>query len=322
LSNDSGSTDGTLEYVKDQLNQLKVKSYNRPRGLYEAWNFGVSCGTGKYVYFVTAGDLLRPDGLHDRVQCSEQLDADVVVSPPEIIDGSGGKLETEWPIHRFIKDVGVTQPRLLDFRETFFLSLWFGTNGILGSSASNLYRTNVLQRWPFPVDGGHAGDTLWGCRHAHKLKIGLLPATISKFVVEFCGDSSSDLGLQLYWDTTLRFGREGLDALCASGQSNLSEVDRAWAVDTLRHLIHSLENQATRIIESETRSTARLNYTKSLTKVVAERDVLVAELEVVCAERLEALVLIDKARKTAEDEVRTIRASRGGQIMKKLGFLR
>lgn len=69
---DSESTDGTLKYVKDQLNPLNVKSYNRPRGLYEAWNFGVSCATGKYVYFVTAGDLIRPDGLHDRVQCSEE----------------------------------------------------------------------------------------------------------------------------------------------------------------------------------------------------------------------------------------------------------
>lgn len=62
---DSYSDDGTWEY----LNQLQTHDeqeifrYQIPRGLYQAWNFGISKARGTYVYIATADDTMKSDCL-------------------------------------------------------------------------------------------------------------------------------------------------------------------------------------------------------------------------------------------------------------------
>jgi len=56
---DGGSTDGTLEELRSRGDRLKWIS-EPDRGIYDAMNKGVDRATGSYVYFLGAGDILRP----------------------------------------------------------------------------------------------------------------------------------------------------------------------------------------------------------------------------------------------------------------------
>jgi hypothetical protein len=66
--------------------------------------------------------------------------------------------------------------------QAFLLALTFMRKAILGSSASNLYRTDCLRARPFPTDFGHAGDVGWGLRHSADIRLGMVPAEVSTFV--------------------------------------------------------------------------------------------------------------------------------------------
>ena len=52
---------------------------------------------------------------------------------------------------------------------------------ILGSSASNIYRTRCVQQNPFPTDYGTAGDGGWGLTHCLKIRLGVTPEKFSTF---------------------------------------------------------------------------------------------------------------------------------------------
>ena len=52
---------------------------------------------------------------------------------------------------------------------------------ILGSSASNLYRTQCLKERPFPTDFGTSGDGGWGILNAFDVKIAVTPRCFSTF---------------------------------------------------------------------------------------------------------------------------------------------
>ena len=66
--------------------------------------------------------------------------------------------------------------------ETLLFAFAFLRKAILGSSASNVYRTEVLRARPFPTDFGHAGDVGWGLRHCGEIRLGIVPEWFSKFV--------------------------------------------------------------------------------------------------------------------------------------------
>jgi hypothetical protein len=57
----------------------------------------------------------------------------------------------------------------------------FLPHGLLGSSASNLYRTAFLQKHPFPTDFGHCGDTAWGVSVAPIAKVAFTPRSCARF---------------------------------------------------------------------------------------------------------------------------------------------
>ena len=52
---------------------------------------------------------------------------------------------------------------------------------LLGSSASNLYRSACLRERPFPADYGTAGDCAWGLAHALRVDIAVTPGVFSTF---------------------------------------------------------------------------------------------------------------------------------------------
>ncbi len=181
---DSNSTDGTLEYAKARLQGSHVRFYTHPPGLYQSWNFGICEAGADYIYLSTVGDVISGEGLAHLVQTAARLQSDVVLSPPQFVDEQGGKLpDQNWPIHEMIRHAGKTGTWKLDRAEAWATAIQSGIYSILGSSASNLYRTPFLKENPFPTDYGHAGDTAWGIQNSCKAQFAVTDSRVAEFVV-------------------------------------------------------------------------------------------------------------------------------------------
>src|SRR2546421_9448699 len=57
---DGGSTDETLDIIRKSGERIKWIS-EEDRGPYDSMNKGIGMATGDYLYFLGAGDLLRPN---------------------------------------------------------------------------------------------------------------------------------------------------------------------------------------------------------------------------------------------------------------------
>ncbi len=65
---DNVSTDGTLDYIKKYENDLTLIS-EKDNGVFHAFNKGINLATGKYLYFIGAGDCLREGILEQVKEC-------------------------------------------------------------------------------------------------------------------------------------------------------------------------------------------------------------------------------------------------------------
>ena len=181
---DSASEDGTLDLLKSRLRHPNLRFFEHPRGLYQSWNFGVQQLRAKYAYISTIGDTITAEGLRHLASSAEQLHSDVVISRPEFLRPDGGAVaDRHWPIHNLLEWRAITEPARVEPWHVFLLATLDIPEGILGSSASNLYRTEILQRYPFPTDFGHAGDTAWAIRHAFHISLAVTPRVFSRFVL-------------------------------------------------------------------------------------------------------------------------------------------
>ncbi|MEJ7848038.1 MAG: glycosyltransferase family 2 protein [Pyrinomonadaceae bacterium] len=63
---DGASTDGTLGFIRKYENDLSLIS-EKDGGVYQAFNKGIDLAKGKYIYFIGAGDCLRP-GILEQVK--------------------------------------------------------------------------------------------------------------------------------------------------------------------------------------------------------------------------------------------------------------
>jgi len=210
---DSFSSDGTVEFLREHLNFPNVRFLSHPRGLYESWNFGVSGVRAKYTYFSTVGDSITPAGLEHLVEVAEKFRADVTVSPPRSVGPDGRTLKTiRWPVDDLINWWAITAPAAVSSLHAFLMSAMPMSEGILGSSASNLYRTELLKRCPFPTHCGHAGDTAWSLQYGLQSRFAVTPAVVSQFLIHpkdfSIGDEERVRLFELFFDIGLKACRE------------------------------------------------------------------------------------------------------------------
>ncbi len=180
---DSESTDGTRELLGQRLAAVDAAIVSHPPGLYPSWNAACALAEAPWIYFSTVGDTVDAGGLEQLYRVAESLEADAIVSPPRMLQEDGATpADTRWPIHRICDTLGEdSSPRLLSRLETVIALCSFGSASLLGSSAANLYRSDLLRRHPFPVEFGHAGDTAWAMQNCARLRLALLPRAVSTF---------------------------------------------------------------------------------------------------------------------------------------------
>jgi glycosyltransferase involved in cell wall biosynthesis len=179
---DSNSKDNTVELIRQGLAHPRIRFLSHPPGLYQSWNFGIQNARAKYLYISTVGDSISRQGLEHLFEAAERLQSDVVISKPEFVNEAGAPLpDDRWPIDEILDQLKIQRPQLLAPQEQFLFAVIHAWGAILGSSASDLYRTECLQARPFPTDYGTAGDGGWGIQNIFDIKIAVVPGSFSTF---------------------------------------------------------------------------------------------------------------------------------------------
>jgi glycosyltransferase involved in cell wall biosynthesis len=179
---DSFSGDGTWELLNAGLSGYPANLLQRERGLYKSWNHAVSLATQPYVYFSTIGDIISLGGLDLLVRTAEQHGLEVVISPPHIVDENQEEVGVKWPIHRLLEAITTHCDVIIPTeQEREMLSCHFMPESIIGSSASNVYKSRVLKERPFPEKVGHAADVYWTIKNLKEIKIGIIKENAATF---------------------------------------------------------------------------------------------------------------------------------------------
>lgn len=178
---DSHSVDGTLETLKKELGE-GVRFISHPPGLYQSWNAGIRELQHKYTYISTVGDIISKIGLIKLLEAAYSFDADVVFSPPRIVDQSENVLPPCWPVHRIAGHFEKNGIYLLTRKQVVAANIAFFPGTLIGSSASNLYRTEFLQSRAFPTVYGSEGDSAWAIKNGLSAKWAFVPVETSNFV--------------------------------------------------------------------------------------------------------------------------------------------
>lgn len=266
---DSESTDGTLELVKAQLKDWpQARLLQTPPGLYASWNAAIAEIKSKWVNIATVGDMLRPSGLVSLAECGEKLQADAVLSPPIMVNSRQESVPVRWPIHELIDYYGSRWSEcLMDNREKWLFLTCLLPSTILGSAASNLYRTSFLQKNPFPTYFGHEGDVAWGIEIAHFVRLAIVSKECASFVVHE-RDSALSAGSQ-----SERFSQLSLLARKALG--NKDSVDAKDAIIISSYRVKQMEPLWNWLCSIELSQEERLRYIGILEN---ERDRLIGEI--------------------------------------------
>ncbi len=190
---DSYSTDGTVDFLRANLRHPGLRFTSHPPGLYASWNHGIAQISSKYVYLATTGDTITRAGACQLVEAAESLPCDVVISRPTFCDISGQtRLHTPWPADDIIATLRVKQPYRLRQVEAVIFAAAHAPNALTGSCASDLFRTEILQRHPFPTDFGVSGDAAWSWMHAAEVTWGVVPDKFSSFALHPTNASAAE----------------------------------------------------------------------------------------------------------------------------------
>lgn len=179
------SKDDTPDILRDRPPHPCTEIHTVSPGLYQAWNHGAALAESEFVYYSTVGDMIEAADLEMLIEGIKEHAADVLIAPPRLITDShiGATSPSAWPIHHLAKAImsreqkfAVVSPECLGL-----LCCVLAPISLIGSSASNIYRTSFLKENPWPLDFGHAGDAGWLCRNYLRARVVLCASTAGSF---------------------------------------------------------------------------------------------------------------------------------------------
>ncbi len=86
---DGGSTDGTVEVLRQYNEFIEYWVSESDRGLYDAMNKGMKSATGDYLWFINSGDLPFDLTVLDNIFRANEQFADIYYGETQIIDTNG-----------------------------------------------------------------------------------------------------------------------------------------------------------------------------------------------------------------------------------------
>ena len=191
---DSYSEDGSLDYIQKHLRHPNLRFVSHPPGLYASWNHGIRQLSAEYCYISTIGDALSRHGAEYLVSTAASLQCDVLVSRPEFVEESGLPCSgPRWPMDDVIDFLAPECPLQLPSAMAVATVLARNDSALTGSCASALFRTAVLQQFPFPLNAGTAGDRVWGLQNAGRLKFAVTPQRVTTFRIHPSTASAQEL---------------------------------------------------------------------------------------------------------------------------------
>lgn len=180
---DSHSSDGSAEFLREKLPHPNLRIEHHPPGLYASWNYGISKLQTEYFIMSTTGDTISREGVEALLQCAEDGKCDIVLSKPVFRDLQDRVRDIRWPIDDIIDKMAPDTSRFLTGLEALVYAVGRPESALLGSSASNLYRTAFFQKRPFPLDWGVGGDGGWVWLHVAEARWGVLAGGYSTFLI-------------------------------------------------------------------------------------------------------------------------------------------
>ncbi len=239
---DSFSKDGTVDLIRDGLQHPNLRIIEHPPGLYQSWNHGIQQIKADYCYVSTVGESITGAGIEHLAETIGRLNCDVVVSKPDFITEQGAPMEsTRWPIDDMVDSLNLREPATLEGPELFLFTLVNYREAILGSSASNLYRTRCVQAKPFPTDYGTAGDGGWGLTHCLEIRLGVTPKKFSTFREHPKAYSRAEYAVD-------QLGKKMFDQICKTYREHLAshpafaDMARKLQVEKIIGLLESRMN--------------------------------------------------------------------------------
>ncbi|MFA9196318.1 MAG: glycosyltransferase [Aliarcobacter sp.] len=152
---DGGSTDGTLEYLKQQKDIRLIPGPDK--GMYDALNKGMAAARGRILGHLNADEQYDRAGLAHAIKKLDQTGADAVFGPTIMLDGQLNFL------YLFNQ---ITVPRPID-------ADWH----MPVQTCSFLFRRQIWERCPYPAEYRVVGDHVWFRR---QIKLGLNLSSIRK----------------------------------------------------------------------------------------------------------------------------------------------
>jgi hypothetical protein len=154
----------------------------RPPGLFASWNYGISHITSEFCYISTVGDSMTRAGIDHLVTTASRLHCDVLVSRPNFVNESGQPCDgPEWPMDIVIERLELHEPVRLHSAIIVAAALLHTGGAVTGSCASDIFRTGILQKHPFPLDFGVAGDGAWSLQNAGHVNWATTPEKVTTF---------------------------------------------------------------------------------------------------------------------------------------------
>ena len=199
---DGGSSDGTLEYLKQQQDIRLILGPDK--GMYDALNKGMATARGRFLGHLNADEQYDRAGLAHAIQKLDQTEADAVFGPTIMLDEHLNFL------YLFNQ---ITVPRPID-------ADWH----MPVQTCSFLFRRQIWERCPYPAEYRVVGDHVWFRR---QMKLGLNLVSIRKPIGIFTWHQD---------DIAKRLGSHGENALAEVSRRSL-RIRTAKLAFRLKHLL-------------------------------------------------------------------------------------
>jgi glycosyltransferase involved in cell wall biosynthesis len=132
---DGGSTDSTLDIIKNYSNILSYWVSEKDTGIYNAWNKALRKSNGEWICFIGSDDVLLPSSLKKMSIVASENDVNFICSRVMMVDESGanvGAIGKKWDFKKFNNGLGIVHCGALHHKYLFEKNVFDETYKIAG----------------------------------------------------------------------------------------------------------------------------------------------------------------------------------------------